>query len=75
MRTSLMAGCPWLQAMQVRTITVVAASHCAFIIFRDRATAERAAETLSAQDGIEVLGKRGKVAWGRPRPPKKAVQA
>lgn len=74
-RTSLTAGCPWLQPTQIKSITVVAASHCAFIIFRDRSTAERAAETLAAQDGIEVLGKRGKVAWGRPRPAKKAVQA
>jgi pre-mRNA-splicing factor RBM22/SLT11 len=45
------------------------------VIFQDRATAERVADSLTAQGGIEVLGKRGKVVWGRPRPAKKAVTA
>jgi pre-mRNA-splicing factor RBM22/SLT11 len=46
---------------------------CAFVNFADRATAERAAETLSLQNGIEVSGKRAKVAWGRARAKKTAA--
>lgn len=46
---------------------------CAFINFADRATAERAAESLSAADGIEVGGKRAKVVWGRARKAKAAA--
>jgi pre-mRNA-splicing factor RBM22/SLT11 len=43
---------------------------CAFVNFVNRPTAERAAEALSAQNGIEVQGKRAKVVWGRSRPKK-----
>ena len=32
--------------------------------------AERVAEALSAQGGIEVQGKKAKVVWGRSRPAK-----
>jgi len=51
---------------------------CAFINFNTRALAERTAEGLSAQGGIEVEGKKAKVAWGRSKPGKgkgKAVSA
>lgn len=94
-----MSACPFIQAKQIKNITIVAASRkfprspfrsvrgelptdprrvridCAFVIFQDRAIAERVADSLTAQGGIEVLGKRGKVVWGRPRPAKKAVTA
>jgi pre-mRNA-splicing factor RBM22/SLT11 len=36
--------------------------------------AERAAEALAAQSGIEVEGKRAKVAWGRSKPKPKAKE-
>ncbi|KAJ9122834.1 hypothetical protein QFC24_003870 [Naganishia onofrii] len=42
--------------------------NCAFTTFVNRGIAERTAEALSAQGGIEVLGKRGKVVWGKSRP-------
>lgn len=49
---------------------------CAFINFAQRSMAERVAEALAAQDGIEVDGKRVKVVWGRSRPKKgKAAEA
>jgi len=43
---------------------------CAFVNFNTRALAERTSEGLSAQGGIEVEGKKAKVAWGRSRPGK-----
>jgi pre-mRNA-splicing factor RBM22/SLT11 len=43
---------------------------CAFVNFNTRALAERTAEGLSAQGGIEVEGKKAKVAWGRSKPGK-----
>ncbi|EIW69766.1 hypothetical protein TREMEDRAFT_29541 [Tremella mesenterica DSM 1558] len=69
-RSALMFTCPFLKPIDIKTISVVEASHCAFIVFVTRATAERVAEALSAQGGMEVQGKRAKVVWGRPRPPK-----
>ena len=43
---------------------------CAFVNFNTRALAEKTAEGLSAQGGIEVEGKKAKVAWGRSKPGK-----
>lgn len=37
--------------------------------------AERAADALAAQGGIEVEGKKAKVVWGRARPQKKTAAA
>lgn len=48
---------------------------CAFVVFNQRSVAERVAEALSAQGGIEVLGKRGKVVWGKARPARGAGAA
>lgn len=43
---------------------------CAFVNFVNRPLTERAAEALSAQNGIEIQGKRARVAWGRSKPGK-----
>jgi pre-mRNA-splicing factor RBM22/SLT11 len=43
---------------------------CAFVNFNTRQLAERTAEGLAAQGGIEVEGKKAKVAWGRSKPGK-----
>ena len=43
---------------------------CAFVNFNTRALAERTAEGLSAQGGIEIEGKKAKIAWGRSKPGK-----
>ncbi|KAL7423904.1 Pre-mRNA-splicing factor slt11 [Cryptotrichosporon argae] len=72
-RTALAAACPFVQPAQVRSINLVAASHCAFINFVNRGLAERVAEALAAQGGIEVAGKRARIAWGRSRPKKGAA--
>jgi pre-mRNA-splicing factor RBM22/SLT11 len=44
-------------------------------MFTQRSVAERVAEALTAQGGIEVLGKRGKVVWGKSRPARGAGAA
>jgi len=43
---------------------------CSFVNFNQRSMAERAAEALSLQGGIEISGKKCKVVWGRSRPQK-----
>jgi hypothetical protein len=55
--------------------TIALSTDCAFVNFNSRAVAERVADALTVQGGIEVLGKRGKVVWGRARPAKKAAPA
>ncbi|KAJ9101501.1 Pre-mRNA-splicing factor slt11 [Naganishia cerealis] len=71
--TLIFLGLPECQEQDIKSLSVVAASHCAFTVFVNRAIAERAAEALSAQGGIEVLGKRGKVVWGKSRPARGAA--
>ncbi|WWC92189.1 pre-mRNA-splicing factor SLT11 [Kwoniella dendrophila CBS 6074] len=69
-RSALVAYCPFVKPIDLRSITIVDASHCAFINFKQRSLAERSAEALSAQGGIEVGGKKAKVLWGKARPQK-----
>ncbi|WVQ95536.1 pre-mRNA-splicing factor SLT11 [Kwoniella sp. CBS 9459] len=69
-RASLAGACPFVKPTEVRSLTIVEASHCAFVNFINRPLAERVAEALSAQSGIEVSGKKAKVVWGRSRPQK-----
>lgn len=85
-RTSLNFTVPSVQPTQIRSISIVESTRksnararltadCAFVNFVDRATAEKAAEALSAADGIEIGGKRAKIAWGRARKAKAAPAA
>ncbi|WVQ63175.1 pre-mRNA-splicing factor SLT11 [Kwoniella botswanensis] len=69
-RASLVGACPFVKPIDIKGITIVETSHCAFINFKQRQLAERVAEALSAQGGIEVGGKKAKVVWGRARPQK-----
>lgn len=69
-RTALIFSAPFIKPSDVRNISLVAASHCAFVNFNNRPLAERAAEALSIQGGIEVQGKKARIAWGRSRPNK-----
>ncbi|GMK58405.1 hypothetical protein CspeluHIS016_0504370 [Cutaneotrichosporon spelunceum] len=64
-RTALAGAVPSVEPTQIRSISIVGPSM--FVNFADRGSAERAAEALSAQGGIEVDGKRAKVVWGRSR--------
>ncbi|WVQ86060.1 pre-mRNA-splicing factor SLT11 [Cryptococcus sp. DSM 104549] len=74
-RASLAGACPFVKPTDLRSVTIVDASHCAFVNFVQRLMAERVAEALSAQSGIEVETKRAKVLWGRAKPAKKAPAA
>ncbi|ORX41115.1 cell wall organization and biogenesis-related protein [Kockovaella imperatae] len=69
-RSALVFSCPFVKPVELKSLTIVEASHCAFVNFKTRDLAERTAEALSAQGGIEVQGKRCKVVWGRSRPAK-----
>ena len=83
-RTALVFTCPWVKPTDIRSIKVLEAQResrcpillsmlmtdCAFVNFNTRALAERTSEGLSAQGGIEVEGKKAKVAWGRSKPGK-----
>ena len=53
---------------QIKSIVHVAKTRCAFINFRDRKSAERAAETWA--NGLDFDGDRINVKWGRSRPTK-----
>ncbi|KGB75380.1 pre-mRNA-splicing factor SLT11 [Cryptococcus deuterogattii 99/473] len=74
-RASLVGACPFVKPSDVKSITIVETSHCAFVNFNQRSMAERAADALAAQGGIEVEGKKAKVVWGRARPQKKTAAA
>ena len=70
-----------MKPTDLRSLTIVVASRkgccqaklisdCSFVNFNQRSMAERAAEALSMQGGIEITGKKCKVVWGRSRPQK-----
>ncbi|TFY75220.1 hypothetical protein EWM64_g8792 [Hericium alpestre] len=62
-RTRVLQSLPMIQPSQVRSIVHVAKSRCAFINFKDRVSAERAAEAWA--NGLDVDGERLTVRWGR----------
>lgn len=90
-RSSLAKACPFATAPQIKSVTIVAASReyltvvisstdtadCAFVAFNSRPMAERVADALAMQGGIEVIDKQAKVVWGRARAakPKPAAAA
>jgi pre-mRNA-splicing factor RBM22/SLT11 len=55
---------------QEPVVYILLMTDCAFVNFNTRQLAERTAEGLAAQGGIEVEGKKAKVAWGRSKPGK-----
>lgn len=62
-RTRVLQSLPMIQPAQVRSIVHVSKSRCAFINFRDRTSAERAAEAWA--NGLDMDGERLAVRWGR----------
>jgi len=73
--TSIRASLPRLPPAAIKSVVLVATSHCAFLNFVDREAAEEAARNVVASGGgakLTVDGKDVKVQWGRSRP-KKAV--
>lgn len=69
-RTWFVTNVPSLQPHQIKSITLVQTSKCAFVNFRTRAAAEEAALRCAAK--VEMGGKEVRIAWGRSRPAKKA---
>ncbi|WVO17492.1 pre-mRNA-splicing factor SLT11 [Cryptococcus depauperatus] len=74
-RASLIGACPFVKPSELKSVSIVETSHCAFVNFIQRPTAERVAEALAAQGGIEIEGKKARVVWGRARPQKKVTIA
>lgn len=72
-RTFFVQSVPSLRADEIRSITMVPTSKCAFVNFRTRRAAEAAAERCAMR--MELDGKEIRVAWGRSRPGKKATAA
>lgn len=63
LRAAFLASVPGLKQEQIRGVTLVPASHCAFVNFTSRDAAERAAESLAVK--VEIDGKEVRLAWGR----------
>jgi len=62
-RTLAMNSLPQTSSSQLKSVVHVAKSRCAFMNFKDRASAERAAEAWS--HGLDMDGERISVRWGR----------
>jgi len=64
-RTSLLSTIPFIPPTAVKSVVHVEKSRCAFINFKERKDAERAAEAWAS--GVEVDGTQVNVKWGRSR--------
>jgi len=62
-RTRVIKSLPGVEQASLRSIVHVAKSRCAFVNFKDRISAERAAEAWS--NGLDMDGERLGVRWGR----------
>lgn len=59
----------------LKSVVIVAATHCAFLNFANRAAAETAANAIVVRAGgprLEIGGQMAKVVWGRGRRKAKA---
>lgn len=72
-RTFFITSVPTLQPHQIKSITLVSASKCAFVNFTSRQAAEAAAERCSIK--VELGGQQVRVSWGRSRKGKKPASA
>ncbi|CAO1631750.1 unnamed protein product [Parajaminaea phylloscopi] len=72
-RTWFVSNVPSLQPTQIKSITLVQASKCAFVNFKTRHAAEEAALRCAAK--VEIAGQPVRVAWGRSRPKKSGGDA
>ncbi|CAE7117704.1 unnamed protein product, partial [Rhizoctonia solani] len=64
-RTALLNSIPFIPPTAVKSVVHVEKSRCAFINFKERQDAERAAEAWAG--GVEVDGTKANVKWGRSR--------
>jgi len=65
LRTTVIKSLPSMNPDKLKSVVHVAKSKCAFINFKDRDSAERAAEAWA--NGIDIDGQRVTVKWGRGR--------
>jgi len=63
LRTALLSSIPLIEPSLVKSIVHVEKNRCAFVNFKDRTTAEKAAEAWAA--GVNVDGVKANVRWGR----------
>ncbi|CAO1631535.1 unnamed protein product [Sympodiomycopsis kandeliae] len=68
-RTWFVTNVPTLQPHQIKSITLVSTSKCAFVNFKNRSSAEEAAMRCTAK--VHLGGQEVRVSWGRSRPKKK----
>ncbi|KAI0256942.1 pre-mRNA-splicing factor SLT11 [Lactifluus subvellereus] len=66
-RTRVIKSLPGVEPAALRSVVHVAKSRCAFVNFKDRVSAERAAEAWS--NGLDMDGERLGVRWGRSKNP------
>ncbi|KAH7929746.1 hypothetical protein BV22DRAFT_1029141 [Leucogyrophana mollusca] len=64
-RTHVVNSLPQVPSSQLKSVVHVTKSRCAFINFKDRFSAERAAEAWA--NGLDIDGERIIVKWGRSR--------
>lgn len=62
-RTQVLQSVPVIEPAQLRSIVYVAKTRCAFVNFKDRASAEEAAKAWA--NGLELSGETVAVKWGR----------
>ncbi|KIY43582.1 hypothetical protein FISHEDRAFT_53633 [Fistulina hepatica ATCC 64428] len=67
-RTRVLHSIPAVPPAQLRSIVHVAKSRCAFVNFKDRASAEHAAQAWA--NGLDFDDTTAQVKWGRSRPAK-----
>jgi len=65
LRTIVVKSLPSMNPDKLKSVVHVAKSKCAFVNFKDRDSAERAAEAWA--NGIDIGGERANVKWGRGR--------
>ncbi|KAI6144810.1 hypothetical protein EDD17DRAFT_1781501 [Pisolithus thermaeus] len=64
-RTHVVNSLPHVPSSQLKSVVHVAKTRCAFINFKDRVSAERAAEAWA--NGLDIDGQRVSARWGRSR--------
>ncbi|KAF9227657.1 hypothetical protein BS17DRAFT_774111 [Gyrodon lividus] len=62
-RTDVVKSLPHVPSSQLKSVVHVAKSRCAFVNFKDRTSAERAAEAWA--NGLDMDGEKVSVRWGR----------
>jgi pre-mRNA-splicing factor RBM22/SLT11 len=70
-RTHVIHSLPFLSPEDIRSVVHVAKSRCAFVNFKSRVAAERAAEAWAA--GLDMEGQVVGVKWGKSRAQKAGV--